>query len=59
MKGAVKKNTSPPTGRSDERVSWQPARSPLRRAVDPALEVFDTSSQRGVVFRKLKSVTAA
>jgi hypothetical protein len=37
MKGAVKKNTSPPTGYPDkEPLSWQPAPTPSRRILDPA-----------------------
>jgi hypothetical protein len=35
MKGAVKKNTSPPTGYRTENLSWQPAPTPSRRICDP------------------------
>ena len=49
MKGDVKTNISPPTGRRTDNVSWQPAPPPLRRLFPRLHAVFDGSSQRGVV----------
>src|SRR5262245_48721064 len=51
MKGAVKRNISPPTSCADENLSWQLALPPSRRSVDPASQSVDHSSQRGTVYK--------
>ena len=56
MKGAVKRNTSPPTGRRGYRHSWQPARVSVETIVVPAFVSIRAIHQYNVVvLRKLKS----
>jgi hypothetical protein len=58
MKGDVKRNTSPPTGRPERRDLVAASHRSVETSFESGFLNFDRSSQRGAVFRKLKSERA-